>query len=40
MSAHERHSTPARVGAYWAWNLMSANGSVVRQTRYEVAVGG
>ena len=23
MSAHERQSTPARVGAYWAWNLAS-----------------
>ena len=21
MSAHDRQATPARVGAYWAWNL-------------------
>ena len=21
MSVHERHSTRARVGVYWAWNL-------------------
>ena len=21
MSAHDRQATPARLGAYWAWNL-------------------
>ena len=37
MNAHERHSTPARVGAYWAWNL--SEGGVRCRLLSEPAIG-